>query len=109
LTGLCDESDVARPAHGGQNRLLVVECFGSQDRNMLFDSSGPSRVRSRVEWPGREQEPGVGKESSRFGKSLLTSITMTGTSFRSASSTRTVTKPVLPLPVIPTTTPWVTR
>ena len=50
-----------------------------------------------------------GKASSRFGRSPFTSMTSTGTDARNASSTITVTSPVLPLPVIPSTTPCVTR
>ena len=47
--------------------------------------------------------------SSKFGKSPFTSITMVGHPRAAASSTITVTRPVLPLPVMPTTTPCVTK
>ncbi|XXY64767.1 hypothetical protein WMF37_27305 [Sorangium sp. So ce291] len=50
-----------------------------------------------------------GNVKSRLGRSPFTSTMSTGTPERSASSTRTMTSPVLPLPVMPTTTPWVTR
>ena len=60
--------------------------------------------------PGGGLDPGLddcvklGKASRRLGRSPLTSIIKTGMRSRRASSTMTVSRPVLPLPVIPTTT-----
>ncbi len=51
----------------------------------------------------------LGNAKSKFGRSPFTSMTSTGTWARRASSIITVTRPVLPLPVIPVMTPWVTR
>jgi len=50
-----------------------------------------------------------GNASRRSGRSPFTSMSSVGTWAPSASSTSTVTRPVLPLPVIPTITPCVTR
>ncbi len=50
-----------------------------------------------------------GKVSSRFERSPLGSITRAGMWSIAASSSRLISRPVLPLPVIPTQTAWVSR
>ena len=59
---------------------------------------------------GRKSEPSKsGKASMRLAMSPLGSITMAGTLSMAASSRMERQSPVFPDPVIPKTTPWVTR
>ena len=50
-----------------------------------------------------------GNVSSRFARSPLGSMTIAGMPSIAASSSRAMQRPVLPLPVMPTQTAWVTR
>jgi hypothetical protein len=60
--------------------------------------------------PGREVlGPQVGEREQQFPRSSLGSRTSVGRAASSAYSTSTTPSPVLPDPVMPTTTPWVVR
>ena len=64
------------------------------------------RRRSRAR---RRRRRASSKRSSRFARSPFGSIASTGTPWRSSSSRRTMARPVLPEPVMPTMSPWVSR
>ena len=93
---ICHSASAAR-------RLSASSCARAAKSSGLGPSRCGSDSRSTQGSSDADSKPG--KASSRLGKSPLTSITTVGTCARAASSIITVTRPVFPLPVMPTTTP----
>ena len=89
------EALLPRGRGGGGRRLHVLARRAARPR-------GRSRARTT-------RRRASSKSSSRFARSPFGSIAITGTPCRSSSSMRTMARPVLPEPVMPTMRPWVSR
>ena len=73
-------------------------------------TSLPSRRAASASIQGsKDAASSFSKRSSRFARSPFGSMARTGTPWRSSSSRRTMARPVLPEPVMPTIRPWVSR
>jgi hypothetical protein len=83
---------------GGEALLAFGGVGGGDFGDGARGSPGAGSTQGSMTWGAK-----LGKATRRLGRSPLTSIIKTGTRSRRASSTRTVRRPVLPLPVMPTT------